>query len=697
MGDRSSFDLLEVWSTLSEKINDGCCGIDSFFDTYHSCINELIGKVDMDVRIPSFDESKYFSNRDEGSPEFLASDEISVNFTFEEEHFAHVSFSRQNGFGIFSDSEVALVKSVTPIASVLLKKSLKFCYVERENARLKAVSEIIKYRSMNLSLEQLLRSTVGIIDKLLNPELASIYLCDQLKREIFVCASKDGMEGLTIGYNQGVAGHVAATGLSMRVADAYKDEHFLSLVDKMTGQRTKSMICVPVPGSTVIPIAIIQVINKKSGSNFSTYDMDSLSLLAKELYLGIRSQAREFYDLKSFRSSSSPDANVMEASLLQVYGSTVPKYRYRVIGEKIVRLDSVNICAMRSASGSSLVFPSSEITPRNILCSSIEEEQNIAEDVLKFDIDPFAVSDQYLLSLSIQMLLYFDLFEALQVRMRCFQHFLEVVRSLYHSDNPFHNFKHAWSVMHAVFHFVRLGGEQYLVRPIEIYSILIAALCHDLDHPGHSNAFEIASDSELSLVYAGDSVLERHHIAATLRLLRREDIKITEGFGKADMCYMKSIIVASIMTTDMCHHFGLVEQIISRASSKCPFDSNDVESKKRLCQFIVHAADISSQGLKLDLALKWTDNLCAEFDRQTKKEEELGLTITSFMTGLNSEVNKCRLQVGFIGDLLLPLWTAFSEIFPETRFFLDRLKYNHAYYANRMDELKTMKSDLPRK
>ena len=32
--------------------------------------------------------------------------------------------------------------------------------------------------------------------------------------------------------------------------------------------------------------------------------------------------------------------------------------------------------------------------------------------------------------------------------------------------------------------------------------IFIAALCHDVDHPGHSNQFEINSKSELALMCA---------------------------------------------------------------------------------------------------------------------------------------------------------------------------------------------------
>ena len=37
--------------------------------------------------------------------------------------------------------------------------------------------------------------------------------------------------------------------------------------------------------------------------------------------------------------------------------------------------------------------------------------------------------------------------------------------------------------------------------------MFVAALCHDIDHPGHTNAFEINISSELAIMYSDDCVL----------------------------------------------------------------------------------------------------------------------------------------------------------------------------------------------
>ena len=80
----------------------------------------------------------------------------------------------------------------------------------------------------------------------------------------------------------------------------------------------------------------------------------------------------------------------------------------------------------------------------------------------------------------------------------------------YHDGNPYHNFAHAVDVLQCLYYFLcRLGllsfanirmnhatnnnvsrnRPQYLLRPKDIFALLIAALGHDAAHPGVNNAF----------------------------------------------------------------------------------------------------------------------------------------------------------------------------------------------------------------
>jgi len=55
----------------------------------------------------------------------------------------------------------------------------------------------------------------------------------------------------------------------------------------------------------------------------------------------------------------------------------------------------------------------------------------------------------------------------------------------------------------------------------EVLSLVIAALLHDYDHPGVTNAFLINSKHPLAMLYNDISVLESHHVAAALTAMQR--------------------------------------------------------------------------------------------------------------------------------------------------------------------------------
>lgn len=60
---------------------------------------------------------------------------------------------------------------------------------------------------------------------------------------------------------------------------------------------------------------------------------------------------------------------------------------------------------------------------------------------------------------------------------------------------------------------------------MDISSYILAACCHDLEHPGLSNLFLIESRHKLALRYNDISVLENHHVATTFDIMNRENQK----------------------------------------------------------------------------------------------------------------------------------------------------------------------------
>ena len=92
--------------------------------------------------------------------------------------------------------------------------------------------------------------------------------------------------------------------------------------------------------------------------------------------------------------------------------------------------------------------------------------------------------------------------------------FIYKVSTLY-NDNYFHNFEHAVNVLHMTF---ILLNDTHLISKLDKdikFGLLLGALCHDIDHPGNTNFYEIYTNSERAKLYNNKSVLENYHCKVT--------------------------------------------------------------------------------------------------------------------------------------------------------------------------------------
>lgn len=73
---------------------------------------------------------------------------------------------------------------------------------------------------------------------------------------------------------------------------------------------------------------------------------------------------------------------------------------------------------------------------------------------------------------------------------------------------------------------------------LEVFALALAALCHDVDHPGLTNAFLVATYDPLALRYNDRAVLESHHAATCFITMRVcvHDLKLTELHVLRNIC-----------------------------------------------------------------------------------------------------------------------------------------------------------------
>jgi hypothetical protein len=146
-------------------------------------------------------------------------------------------------------------------------------------------------------------------------------------------------------------------------------------------------------------------------------------------------------------------------------------------------------------------------------------------------------------------------------------------------------------------------------------------------------------------------------------------------------------MTASIMATDMSQHFTLVAQLMSHSSREIPFCKKDSEERIILTRLVLHCADIGAQTQKKELALKWTERCLDEFASQGSMEKVLGLEPTPFMQGLDNELTRMQLQVGFVGGIVVPLWSALAGCFHNLESAANQAVNNKLYYTDQVTSL----------
>jgi len=159
---------------------------------------------------------------------------------------------------------------------------------------LNAIMEINKVIGQEKDLDTLLLRVVHEITIAMNAERSTLYIYDHDQQEIWAKVA-EGMKDekiIRLPVGRGIAGAVALNLRTEVINDAYQDSRFNKEVDSRTGFRTRNMICMPILGSEVELLGVIQVLNKKGG-NFNFQDESILSALA--VHIGIALEKSRYF------------------------------------------------------------------------------------------------------------------------------------------------------------------------------------------------------------------------------------------------------------------------------------------------------------------------------------------------------------------------------------------------------------------
>jgi signal transduction histidine kinase/putative methionine-R-sulfoxide reductase with GAF domain len=170
-----------------------------------------------------------------------------------------------------------------------------------------ALREVGLALGTTLDLDQLLELILSKITDALEADRATLYLLDEAKDELVSrIVQGDEVKSIRLKVGHGIAGHVARTGKSLNIKDAYKDPRFNPEWDMISGYRTRSILVAPMKNHLGRTIGVVQVLNKKRGE-FSEVDGVILAALATQaaisidnsrLFLSVTQKNMQLLDIK---------------------------------------------------------------------------------------------------------------------------------------------------------------------------------------------------------------------------------------------------------------------------------------------------------------------------------------------------------------------------------------------------------------
>ena len=114
-------------------------------------------------------------------------------------------------------------------------------------------------------------------------------------------------------------------------------------------------------------------------------------------------------------------------------------------------------------------------------------------------------------------------------------------------------------------------------------ALLLAAVVHDVGHPGLDNEFLIATKSALAMRYHEDAPLERFHASATFACLRQPGHDFAPRWNAEEKRTLEETLRELVMATDMRAHFAHVDALRAtvRTMRPPPTPEPEVEESTR--------------------------------------------------------------------------------------------------------------------
>ncbi|KAL8579053.1 hypothetical protein ACOMHN_035992 [Nucella lapillus] len=465
----------------------------------------------------------------------------------------------------------------------------------------------------------------------------------------FNLCAKDGTvtvpsaQVLSVSKTAHIAKYVVTTGEPVNVADADTDGRFgLVPCTDTTGSRIKNVLCMPIHNSEKHIIGVTQLINKFNGQPFNDNDVNIIEAFSIFTGLGIHN--------------------------CQMYENAC-----QLMAKQSVALEVLSFHAT-AHNEETRALMNSDIPQASEMC------------LYHFDFDDHILDDDGTLQACLRMFKEADVINNFKIPYDVVCRWLCTVKKNYRPVT-YHNWRHAFNVTQTMFAILFTGGLVPLFEELEVFTLLAACLCHDLDHRGTNNAFQTKVASPLAMLYS-TSVLEHHHFDHCIMILNSEGNNIFQSLSPEEYRRAIKLVEHAILSTDLALYFK------KRGDFKKLVESGEKtfgELKKRslLRAMMMTACDVSAITKPWKIQQEVAQLVTAEFFEQGDIERNQLGEQPSPMMDRNKKDELPKMQVGFIDGICTPIYKIFSEQFEGMTPMLDGVLKNRIHWAQltRLEDL----------
>jgi hypothetical protein len=268
----------------------------------------------------------------------------------------------------------------------------------------------------------------------------------------------------------------------------------------------------------------------------------------------------------------------------------------------------------------------------------------------------------------------FGLMEAFEFSNGLLFNFLNELRAVYRPVKT-GSWRHAVDVFQ--FATVIIAGARLdrVLTKLEIFGLLIAALCHDLGHDGFARSLEARCETEHAQLLSQQSIFEVESCMRAISLVANDECNIFVGLSPVQQKTIWTVIIDCILATDMARHNSILNAF------KALQESNDLDPeaepahKTLLMQIVLKCADLGGIARPFDTAKQ----RCKWMGEETYRQGELSGSAGIVYSGQDSKrenVDKAQSFFGFLENVCGPLFEQLVKFSAPLSYMTDHVSKN---------------------